>query len=75
MGSILTFLRICSPLDNPDFQTRLLLRPLKHGDPSGAELLRVSASESTKIAASELDGFVGYDVDDLSSTDERGEQS
>jgi SWI/SNF-related matrix-associated actin-dependent regulator of chromatin subfamily A3 len=41
LGSILTFLRICNPLNNPDFQTRLLLRPLKNGDPAGAELLRV----------------------------------
>lgn len=45
LGSILTFLRICSPLDNPDFQTRLLLRPLKDGDPAGAELLRAIMSQ------------------------------
>ncbi|KAI9449800.1 SNF2 family N-terminal domain-containing protein [Russula earlei] len=45
LGSILTFLRVCNPLDNPDFQTRLLLRPLKHGDPSGAELLRAIMSQ------------------------------
>lgn len=42
LGSMLTFLRICSPLDNEDFFKRLLLRPLKDGDPAGAELLRVS---------------------------------
>ena len=41
LGSILTFLRICSPLDNEDFYKRMVLRPLKDGDPSGAELLRV----------------------------------
>lgn len=41
LGSILTFLQICRPLDNPDFYKRLVLRPLKDGDPSGAELLRV----------------------------------
>lgn len=29
-------------LDNEDFFKRLLLRPLKDGDPVGAELLRVS---------------------------------
>ncbi len=46
MGSILTFLRVCNPLDNPDFQTRLLLRPLKYGDAAGAELLRVGISEA-----------------------------
>ncbi|KAI0276598.1 SNF2 family N-terminal domain-containing protein [Russula aff. rugulosa BPL654] len=44
LGSILTFLRICNPLNNPDFQTRLLLRPLKNGDPAGAELLRAIMS-------------------------------
>lgn len=40
LGSILTFLQICRPLDNEDFFKRLLLRPLKEGDPVGAELLR-----------------------------------
>ncbi|OAX42534.1 hypothetical protein K503DRAFT_847742 [Rhizopogon vinicolor AM-OR11-026] len=40
LGSILTFLQICRPLDNEDFYKRLVLRPLKDGDPSGAELLR-----------------------------------
>lgn len=44
LGSILTFLRICNPLDRPDLQTRLLLRPLKNGDPAGAELLRAIMS-------------------------------
>ncbi|KAJ7647212.1 SNF2 family N-terminal domain-containing protein [Roridomyces roridus] len=40
LGSLLTFLRICQPLDNEDFFKRLLLRPLKDGNPSGADLLR-----------------------------------
>ncbi|KAJ7446182.1 SNF2 family N-terminal domain-containing protein [Mycena galericulata] len=40
LGSILTFLQICRPLDREDFYKRLLLRPLKDGDPSGAALLR-----------------------------------
>ncbi|KAI6157534.1 SNF2 family N-terminal domain-containing protein [Pisolithus tinctorius] len=40
LGSILTFLQICRPLDDEDFFKRLLLRPLKQGDPAGAELLR-----------------------------------
>ncbi|KAI6135693.1 SNF2 family N-terminal domain-containing protein [Pisolithus croceorrhizus] len=40
LGSILMFLQICRPLDNEDFFKRLLLRPLKEGDPAGAELLR-----------------------------------
>lgn len=42
LGSILTFLKICQPLDNEDFYKRLLLRPLKNGESSGVELLRVS---------------------------------
>ena len=42
LGTILTFLRICHPLDNEDMFKRLILRPLKDGDNSGAELLRVS---------------------------------
>lgn len=41
LGSILTFLRICRPLDNEEFYNRMVLRPLKDGHPSGAELLRV----------------------------------
>ncbi|EPQ57350.1 hypothetical protein GLOTRDRAFT_74086 [Gloeophyllum trabeum ATCC 11539] len=40
LGSMLTFLQVCRPLDNADFFKRLLLRPLKDGSPSGAELLR-----------------------------------
>ncbi|OJT07139.1 Helicase-like transcription factor [Trametes pubescens] len=44
LGSILTFLRICNPLDQEDFFKRMLLRPLKDGDPAGAELLRALMS-------------------------------
>ncbi|KAH9892824.1 SNF2 family N-terminal domain-containing protein [Cubamyces lactineus] len=40
LGSLLTFLRICHPLDQDDFFKRMVLRPLKDGDPVGAELLR-----------------------------------
>ncbi|KAL0956474.1 hypothetical protein HGRIS_002620 [Hohenbuehelia grisea] len=40
LGSALTFLQICQPLDNEDFFKRMLLRPLKEGNPAGAELLR-----------------------------------
>ncbi|KAF9451964.1 hypothetical protein P691DRAFT_772701 [Macrolepiota fuliginosa MF-IS2] len=39
LGSLLTFLQICRPLDNEDFFKRLLLRPLKDALPSGVELL------------------------------------
>ncbi|KIK94979.1 hypothetical protein PAXRUDRAFT_141720 [Paxillus rubicundulus Ve08.2h10] len=44
LGSVLTFLQICRPLDNEDFFKRLVLRPLKDGDPAGAELLRALMS-------------------------------
>ncbi|KAG8213634.1 snf2 family protein [Butyriboletus roseoflavus] len=44
LGSMLTFLQICHPLDNQDFFKRLILRPLKQGDPAGAELLRALMS-------------------------------
>ncbi|KAG0704509.1 SNF2 family N-terminal domain-containing protein [Suillus ampliporus] len=44
LGSILTFLQICRPLHDDDFYKRLVLRPLKDGDPSGAELLRALMS-------------------------------
>ncbi|KAJ3569860.1 hypothetical protein NP233_g4782 [Leucocoprinus birnbaumii] len=39
LGSLLTFLQICRPLDNEDYFKRLLLRPLKDALPSGVELL------------------------------------
>ncbi|KAH8828492.1 SNF2 family N-terminal domain-containing protein [Flagelloscypha sp. PMI_526] len=39
LGSILTFLKICAPLDNEDFFKRLVLRPLKDANPDGAQLL------------------------------------
>lgn len=44
LGSLLTFLQICQPLDNEDFFKRLLLRPLKDGSPAGVELLRALMS-------------------------------
>ncbi|THH08085.1 hypothetical protein EW145_g2943 [Phellinidium pouzarii] len=40
LGSVLSFLQICKPLDNEDFFKRLLLRPLKDGMPEGYQLLR-----------------------------------
>ncbi|KAG5353743.1 hypothetical protein C0989_002526 [Termitomyces sp. Mn162] len=48
LGSLLTFLQICRPLDNEEFFKRLLLRPLKDGDPAGAELLRVRPCYGTQ---------------------------
>ncbi|KAI0730200.1 SNF2 family N-terminal domain-containing protein [Fomitopsis betulina] len=44
LGTILTFLKICHPLDNEDMFKRLILRPLKDGDNCGAELLRAVMS-------------------------------
>ncbi|KDQ57760.1 hypothetical protein JAAARDRAFT_35442 [Jaapia argillacea MUCL 33604] len=46
LGSIMTFLQICHPLDNEDFFKRLLLRPLKDGSPAGAELLRALMTQT-----------------------------
>ena len=43
LGSLLTFLKICQPLDEEEFYKRLLLRPLKDGNTAGVELLRVSS--------------------------------
>lgn len=45
LGSLLGFLKTCSPLDNGDLFKRLLLRPLRVGDPAGAELLRALMSQ------------------------------
>ncbi|EKM54585.1 uncharacterized protein PHACADRAFT_197015 [Phanerochaete carnosa HHB-10118-sp] len=39
-GSILKFLQICKPLDNEDFYKRMVLRPLKDGDPSGVDIMK-----------------------------------
>ncbi|PFH50907.1 hypothetical protein AMATHDRAFT_3537 [Amanita thiersii Skay4041] len=47
LGSLLTFLKICQPLDNEEFFKRLLLRPLKQGLATGVELLRVTFTSFT----------------------------
>ncbi|KAG8857347.1 hypothetical protein FRB96_005834 [Tulasnella sp. 330] len=44
LGSLLKFLRICTPLDQHDYFNRLLARPLTKGDPYAAELLRALMS-------------------------------
>ncbi|KAF9470596.1 hypothetical protein BDN70DRAFT_888939 [Pholiota conissans] len=49
LGSLLSFLHICRPLDNEEFYNRLLLRPLKNGDTSGVELLRMQDSAGKSI--------------------------
>ncbi|KAG8798751.1 hypothetical protein FRC17_007336, partial [Serendipita sp. 399] len=40
LGSLLRFLRICNPLDNPEYFKRLISRPLGKHDPDAAELLK-----------------------------------
>ncbi|KAJ3805975.1 SNF2 family N-terminal domain-containing protein, partial [Lentinula aff. lateritia] len=59
LGSLLTFLRICRPLDNADFFKRLLLRPLKDGIPSGAELLRALMSHVCLRRTKEMQDAAG----------------
>ncbi|KAI0690203.1 SNF2 family N-terminal domain-containing protein [Cerioporus squamosus] len=49
LGSILTFLRICRPLDSEDFYKRMVLRPLKDGNPAGAELLRMQDKDGNAL--------------------------
>lgn len=46
LGSLLTFLRICQPLHDEEMFKRLLLRPLKNGEPQGVDLLRAIMSQS-----------------------------
>ncbi|WWC94582.1 hypothetical protein V866_001429 [Kwoniella sp. B9012] len=45
LGSLLTCLKICKPLDQPDYFKTLLLRPLKRGDPTAARLLQALVGE------------------------------
>lgn len=44
LGSLVTFLKICHPLNDAEMYKRLVLRPLKDGDPRGAGILRVSVA-------------------------------
>ena len=50
LGSMLSFLQVCRPLDDPEFFKRLLLRPLKLAEPAGVELLRVRSATILKKA-------------------------
>ncbi|KAK4688842.1 hypothetical protein P7C73_g1286, partial [Tremellales sp. Uapishka_1] len=40
LGSLLTCIKVCKPLDHPDYFKSLLLRPLKNGDPKAGKLLQ-----------------------------------
>ncbi|KAF8318099.1 hypothetical protein DL93DRAFT_2054681, partial [Clavulina sp. PMI_390] len=40
LGAILSFLRICAPLDDLGYFNRALIRPLNRGDPAAANLLQ-----------------------------------
>lgn len=42
LSSLLSFLRVFKPLDDPEYFKRLLTRPLGRRDPAGAELLKVN---------------------------------
>lgn len=44
LGALLRFLRICSPLDKPEYFTRLLSRPLTKGNLNAVELLKALMS-------------------------------
>lgn len=44
LSSLLSFLRVFKPLDDPEYFKRLLTRPLGRRDPTGAELLKVDKS-------------------------------
>ncbi|PVF99077.1 hypothetical protein CPB86DRAFT_784078 [Serendipita vermifera] len=41
LGSLLRFLRICNPLDQPEYFKRLLSKPLSKRDPQAVELLKI----------------------------------
>ncbi|OCF32964.1 DNA repair protein Rad5 [Kwoniella heveanensis BCC8398] len=45
LGSLLTCLKICKPLDQPEYFKSLLLRPLKRGDPKAAQLLQALVAQ------------------------------
>lgn len=44
LSSLLSFLRVFRPLDDPEYFRRLLTRPLGRRDPTGVELLKVGKS-------------------------------
>lgn len=68
---MLAFLQICRPLDDDDFFKRLILRPLKNGDPAGAELLRVSLE--TLFFPNNCQTLLGTHEPRLYSENQRGE--
>ncbi|EJD03150.1 uncharacterized protein FOMMEDRAFT_108290 [Fomitiporia mediterranea MF3/22] len=59
LGSILSFLQICKPLDSEDFFKRLLLRPLKDGMAEGYQLLRALMSQICLRRTKEMRGSDG----------------
>ncbi|KIM40208.1 hypothetical protein M413DRAFT_28716 [Hebeloma cylindrosporum] len=65
LGSLLTFLQICRPLDNEDFYKRLLLRPLKNGETSGAELLRALMNQICIRRTKEMQDSNGKSIIEL----------
>ncbi|KAH7107286.1 SNF2 family N-terminal domain-containing protein [Auriculariales sp. MPI-PUGE-AT-0066] len=45
LGSLLRFLRLCTPLDREDYFKSLLIRPLAGGSPEGVAILRTLMSQ------------------------------
>ncbi|KAK1224593.1 hypothetical protein PQX77_012488 [Marasmius sp. AFHP31] len=69
LGSLLTFLRICQPLDSDDMFKRLLIRPLKDGRPEGAELLRALMNQVCIRRTKEMQDSAGNPLVPLPSVD------
>ncbi|KIK67294.1 hypothetical protein GYMLUDRAFT_191953 [Collybiopsis luxurians FD-317 M1] len=69
LGSLLKFLQICHPLNNDDFFKRLLLRPLKDGIPSGAELLRALMAQICIRRTKEMQDSAGKPLIPLPSVE------
>ncbi|KAF5393242.1 hypothetical protein D9757_000687 [Collybiopsis confluens] len=59
LGSLLKFLQVCRPLDDEDFFKRLLLRPLKNGMISGAELLKALMAQVCLRRTKEMQDSAG----------------
>ncbi|KAF9650574.1 hypothetical protein BDM02DRAFT_3164771 [Thelephora ganbajun] len=69
LGSLLTFLKTCRPLDRPEFFNQLILRPLKYGEPTGAELLRGIMTQICIRRTKEMQDSVGNSLVPLPPVD------
>lgn len=75
LGSILTFLRICSPLDDEGYFKSLILRPISRSDETGFALIKVSLVIHTFMVSYETDILVDADDTYLLEKDQRGQFS